>query len=59
VPWVVDGILVHVDDIDEHYRRAGEAGASLLSEVEEGPGGRLYRAEDLEGHRWMFMERRD
>jgi uncharacterized glyoxalase superfamily protein PhnB len=58
VPWVVDGVLVHVDDIDEHFRRAGGAGAKLLSEVEEGPGGRLYRVEDLEGHRWMFLERR-
>ena len=55
VPWVVDGVLVYVDDIDEHFRRAGEAGATLLSEIEEGPDGRLYRAEDIEGHRWMFV----
>ena len=34
------------------------AGATLLSGIEEGPDGRLYRAEDLEGHRWMFVERR-
>ena len=34
------------------------AGASLLSEVESGPeGSRLYRVEDVEGHRWMFMQR--
>ena len=24
---------------------------------EDGPAGRLYRAEDVEGHRWMFVER--
>jgi hypothetical protein len=24
---------------------------------EDAPYGRLYRAEDLEGHRWMFMQR--
>jgi uncharacterized glyoxalase superfamily protein PhnB len=58
VPWVVDGVLVYVDDVDAHFRRAQEAGANMLSEpLDDGPG-RLYRAEDLEGHRWMFMERR-
>lgn len=29
----------------------------VLSEPEAGPPARRYRAEDLEGHRWMFMER--
>jgi uncharacterized glyoxalase superfamily protein PhnB len=55
-PYVVDGALVYVDDIDAHYARAVAAGAPTLSEVEDGPG-RLYRTEDLEGHRWMFMQR--
>jgi hypothetical protein len=27
------------------------------SAIENGPYGRLYRAEDPEGHRWMFLER--
>jgi uncharacterized glyoxalase superfamily protein PhnB len=57
VPWVVDGVLVYVDDIEEHYQRAKSAGATILSEPEDGPPGRRYRAEDLEGHRWMFMQR--
>ena len=57
VPWVIDGVLVYVDDVDEHYARAKREGAVLLSEPEDGPPGRRYRAEDLEGHRWMFMER--
>ena len=56
VPWVIDGVLVYVDDVDAHAGRAREAGATILSDVEEGPPGRRYRAEDLEGHRWMFME---
>jgi hypothetical protein len=34
-----------------------ENGATMLSGVEEGAPGRRYRAEDLEGHRWMFIER--
>jgi uncharacterized glyoxalase superfamily protein PhnB len=59
VPWVIDGVLVHVRDVDEHRRRAAEADALLLSEIEQQPWGRLYRAEDLEGHRWMFLEPRD
>jgi len=57
VPWVIDGVLVYVDNVDEHYERATRAGAVILSEPDDGEGGRRYRAEDLEGHRWMFMER--
>ena len=57
VPWVVDGVLVYVKSVDEHCARARRAGATILSEPEDGPPGRRYRAEDLEGHRWMFMER--
>jgi uncharacterized glyoxalase superfamily protein PhnB len=57
VPWVIDGALVLVDNIDEHYARATREGATILSTPEDGPPGRRYRAEDLEGHRWMFMER--
>ena len=57
VPWVIDGVLVYVDDVDQHYVRARGAGATILSEPEDGEPGRRYRAEDLEGHRWMFLER--
>jgi uncharacterized glyoxalase superfamily protein PhnB len=56
-PWVIDGVLVYVDDIDVHYARAVGAGATILSEIEDGFPGRRYRAEDLEGRRWMFMQR--
>jgi uncharacterized glyoxalase superfamily protein PhnB len=27
VPWVVDGVLVYVDDVDAHFSRAAAAGA--------------------------------
>jgi uncharacterized glyoxalase superfamily protein PhnB len=57
VPWVIDGVLVHVDDVDAHYRRAKAAGATILSEPEDGPPARRYRVADCEGHRWMFMAR--
>jgi len=56
VPWVIDGLLVHMDDIDQHFARATSAGATLLSDLEDQPYGRLYRAEDVEGHRWMFLQ---
>jgi PhnB protein len=57
VPWIVDGVLVYVEGLDAHFARAKAAGANILSEIEEGPPGRRYRVEDLEGHRWFFFER--
>jgi uncharacterized glyoxalase superfamily protein PhnB len=54
-PNVVDGVLIYVDDVDDHYERARAAGATILREPEDQPYGRLYNAADLEGHRWMFM----
>ena len=57
VPWVIDGVLIYVNDIDEHFQRAKREGATILSGLEDGFPGRRYRAEDLEGHRWMFMQR--
>lgn len=59
VPWIIDGVLVYVDHLDRHFARAKSAGATILSEIEEGPPGRRYRAEDLEGHRWFFFEKGD
>ena len=56
VPWVIDGLLVYVDDIDSHYKQAVESGAVILTEPEDGFPGRRYRCEDIEGHRWMFMQ---
>ena len=57
VPWIIDGVLVNVDDLDRHFTRAKAAGATILSDIEEGPPGRRYRAEDFEGHRWFFFEK--
>ncbi len=57
VPYIIDGVLVYVDDIDRHFERAKAAGATILSPLEQSGEGKRYRAEDLEGHRWMFMQR--
>jgi uncharacterized glyoxalase superfamily protein PhnB len=56
--WVIDGLFVEVDDVEAHHARAREHGAAILREPEEpGIGYRIYTAEDLEGHRWMFGQR--
>jgi uncharacterized glyoxalase superfamily protein PhnB len=56
VPFVVDGVMIYVDDLDQHLGRARLAGATILREPKDEPYGRLYNAADLEGHRWMFMQ---
>ncbi|MDX6408124.1 MAG: hypothetical protein QOE13_1195 [Gaiellaceae bacterium] len=57
-PYVIDGVYVIVTDIEAHHAQALAGGATMLSELEEntGIGQRQYRAEDLEGHRWMFAQ---
>ena len=57
VPYIINGILVYVDDVEKHYHKVKEHGAVLLSEIETGGPGARYRVEDLEGQRWMFMQR--
>jgi len=57
VPWIVDGVLVYVDDVAAHFDHARSRGATILSLLEDGPGGRRYRVADIEGHRWMFAQR--
>ncbi len=47
-------LYVIVDDVDAHYERARAAGAVIVAEPAEDHGDRLYRANDPEGHRWIF-----
>jgi len=54
VPDIIDGVLVYVDDVAAHFERAKAAGATILSALDEG---NRYRAEDVEGHRWMFIQK--
>jgi uncharacterized glyoxalase superfamily protein PhnB len=56
VPWVIDGVQVEVDDVEAHRARAEAADARMLTPIRDEPYGRLYNAEDLEGHRWMFIQ---
>jgi len=53
---MTQGLYVFVNDVDAHYKRAREAGAKIIAELEEYHGHRRYRVEDLEGHEWGFAE---
>jgi len=57
VPYVVNGLLVYVDDVAAHYQNAKANGAEILSGMEDGFPGKRYRCADIEGHRWMFMQK--
>ena len=49
------GIVVQVDDVDEHCVRARAAGADIQYEPRDMPyGSREYGVRDPEGHRWWF-----
>src|SRR5678816_2053366 len=56
-------LCVCVDDVDAHCKRARAAGAKIMEEPathdygEEYWSDRSYRAQDLEGHQWWFMQR--
>lgn len=60
---VTMALAMFVDDADAHCAHAKEAGATILNEPEThdyGPdhwADRTYRAADLEGHQWWFMQR--
>jgi uncharacterized glyoxalase superfamily protein PhnB len=57
-PWVIDGLMVEVGDVDAHHAHAAAAGATVLRAPEDvrEVGIRLWTGEDLEGHRWMFVQ---
>jgi PhnB protein len=57
VPYIIDGVLVYVPDVPAHFEHARRAGATILSDIDLDESAKRYRVEDLEGHRWMFMER--
>ena len=56
-------LRVCVDDVDAHCEQARAAGAQIVQDPktddygEEYGAHRSYEAEDLEGHRWWFMQR--
>jgi PhnB protein len=58
-PLRLDGhhaqLVVYVDDVDAHFARARQEGATIVAEpADQFYGDRNYRAVDPEGHRWIF-----
>ena len=59
-PKILHGIntqspYIIVENIDEHYQRAFEAGAKIILKIkDEDYGGRGYSCQDPEGHIWNF-----
>lgn len=48
-------VFCYVDDVDAHFEKAKAAGATITAEpADQFSGDRHYRAEDPEGHRWIF-----
>jgi uncharacterized glyoxalase superfamily protein PhnB len=56
-------MMVYVDDVEAHCKRAREAGATIVSEPQTHDYGedywtdRGYECEDVGGHHWWFYER--
>ena len=48
------GIYVLVDDVDAHYERARETGATIVHPLESPWGLPFYVADDIEGNRWQI-----
>ena len=50
-------VSVYVDDVDAHFAHAEAEGATIIEPLtDQFWGDRTYRAEDPEGHRWMFQQ---
>jgi uncharacterized glyoxalase superfamily protein PhnB len=55
--WFGHSVMVRVTDIDNHYERARQSGARIVSPPTDYPyGERQYTAEDIGGHRWTFSQ---
>jgi uncharacterized glyoxalase superfamily protein PhnB len=50
-------VVVHVDDVDGHFHRAKQFGATIVRAPSDMPfGERQYTAQDPGGHRWTFSQ---
>jgi PhnB protein len=57
VGHVTQELYVYVDEVDKHYERARQAGATILEKpTDQFYGDRRYRAVDPEGHHWSFAQ---
>jgi uncharacterized glyoxalase superfamily protein PhnB len=52
-----DSVMVRIDDVSGHHRRAVELGARIVELPADQPyGERQYTVADLEGRQWTFSE---
>ncbi len=50
-------VVVHIPNVDAHFERARQGGASILTPPADMPfGERQYTVEDPWGHRWTFSQ---
>jgi len=57
LPTRYSQLMVEVPDVDAHFAHAVASGAQTQGPPEDQPhGGRMYRAVDPEGHRWIFHQ---
>lgn len=50
-------IMVRVNDVDDHFKKAQQAGAKIVEPPADYPyGERQYVAEDIGGHHWTFSQ---
>jgi uncharacterized glyoxalase superfamily protein PhnB len=50
-------LTIVVGDVDAHYARTRQQGAAIWEELHETVyGERQYGVEDLDGHRWLFVD---
>jgi uncharacterized glyoxalase superfamily protein PhnB len=56
LPGVNAFVYCRVDDVDAHFERAWDGGATIVAQPAEEHGTRSYRALDCEGHRWIFAQ---
>lgn len=50
-------VVVHVENVDEHFEHSRQAGARILKTPADMPfGERQYTVEDPGGHRWTFSQ---
>lgn len=55
-PYIINGVMVYVASVEKHFQNSMDNRATILSGLESGGPGLRYRAEDLEGQRWMFIQ---
>lgn len=54
---VTQNLYVYVDDVDEHFDRVKQVGATILEEPQDQfYGDHRYAAADREGHHWYFAQ---